>query len=364
MRLASRLGWNRRESKSVAALARIRLEFGAKVFRLEALALRPDFSALLCFKAAHRAGGECDCDAFDDCLCRCHYCRECDWFESTCDGQCDCECHADLSDSDYEEDENAEDEEGEEDEEDGRCARCESWHDEDPYVEATPDGRVAAVASRLLRGGGAFDGRFVVVDRIDGQRLQGTADADQHTVQITGALVDRLDDDALAFVLAHEIAHFEHHDHERATAHARRQAEVVSAAIKRNDEEMRAAGAGPFRRGVALAALAAAGVGMAYLGGRAHSRRCETEADGRAIDLMRKARFDPASAPSALLILHGGVLPSTGIVESLTSTHPDPMGRADDLSRHASEGPPSLGARVRAAREAALSSTWLPLGRR
>lgn len=400
--LARRLGWNKEDSWSTEALAQFYFLYGAEVFEEEVMELDPNFSNDLCFDPSHHEERvECRCYTFQDvCLCRCHYCRHCNRYDSNCKGseECGCECHERCcSECESRHPEMEAPDMGEDEyvcscfchdcpdcsgcggpEECGcqchdPCYDCEDNHPDDndasyryysgppvvshapqsstpsvslqsaaPRVESvpaprveTPEERVQRVASNLRQAGGDLAREIKVVGDIDGDEMNAAADHRQNTVLITREVVGALNDDEIAYILAHEAAHFEHKDHERLRQRLDEKSDQIGKEIDGVNEGMKAKGRGFIVRTLANIGMFVAGIASLYVDAKAQARRHEDEADQRAIDLAHKAGFDPNAAPEALAKLHGGYLPSQGFLEGITSSHPDPSIRASKLEREA-----------------------------
>lgn len=203
--------------------------------------------------------------------------------------------------------------------------------------EESQEERLSRIAQLLAEAGSGFDGEFEVVDEIDGARLQACAfhGSEGDYVRVTCDLMEELDDDELAFVLSHEIAHHEHRDNERLKQLAEESSEVLTMGLKSLNDDMKTKGRGWLARGLIMsgATLLGAAAGMAAMQGS--SRKHENEADERGIELAVAAGFDPDKVESALVKLHGGYLPDIGAMGTLMSNHPNPTVRGNTLQRQA-----------------------------
>lgn len=376
-KLAERLGWSIEDCHSTAALAKIYFTYGQQAFEHAILGYQGANRDLLCLCTCHRSNADCDCCVVFacDCLCACHECADCDGFgwteegeacEAQDDAACDgCEAHHDAyelndqfhyghptavveeydeyddEDDDYNDDDNAVTVVHRE-----AAVEREAWI----HAEGEPSTaeRVAAVAARLAQHS-STSRTAQVVERIGGDRRQAMAHHESQAIQITRELAEVLSDDELAFVLAHEFAHFEHDDHQRSQAAAEQLADGIVQGLRLNDDRMRSEGKGLFRRVASAAVLGTVGTVAGLAATRAISREHETEADLRALDLTCDAGYDPAAAPKAMVKLHGGRLPRLDImstmVEGVRSTHPLPDSRTERLAdeakkhRHPEKGP-------------------------
>jgi Zn-dependent protease with chaperone function len=190
------------------------------------------------------------------------------------------------------------------------------------------------IAERLARAGGPTKPIKLVRD-IRGDSLQGVADAGQDLVLVTEDLVRRLDDNELAYVLGHELAHFEHEDSARMTGYVRKVVEDLGTNAEALDERLKKKGRGFVVRTLAQIGHGAAGIAAGYVMVHSKSREHEQGADTRAVDLMTAAGFDPQAATRALRKLHGGSVPDVGILRTLRSTHPNPASRVAAVARQA-----------------------------
>jgi predicted Zn-dependent protease len=177
-------------------------------------------------------------------------------------------------------------------------------------------GRIAErLADRVPRPGRRFDVLVVRAEEVNAFALPGGfVFVNEPLVRASGS------DDALAFVIGHEMAHVLHEDAlQRVVGDA-----TLSTAI-------RALGA----RGAVGSALGSA---AARLLQSAYSRDREIEADAKGLRIARAAGFRAEGALEFLALLSGQSAGGEGLGTYLAS-HPDPSRRVELLRRRAGLGP-------------------------
>lgn len=175
------------------------------------------------------------------------------------------------------------------------------------------------------------DCTFRVVQHVRGQRRQATAQANSRMVTITAELVDVLDNDELAWILGHELAHLQLRHGERLQAHIGDTVDSFVDTLRSDHARRRRRGQGTFSRGLQTLAIGALG-GVAASALAANKQQShEFEADALASVLARKAGFNPGAGAAVLKKVHRGVLPRQGILERIFSTHPDTQARIRKL---------------------------------
>ncbi len=134
----------------------------------------------------------------------------------------------------------------------------------------------------------------------------------------TTAIVDVLDDDELAFVMAHEIAHVE-------CRHSAQQLEREALAV--------AAVEAVLGDAVDADSLyeSTTGQGVAFLANLSFSRADEQEADLRALDLMEHAGRSTGAAAGALRVLLDYTVEPASDMEVWLSTHPPTAERIENV---------------------------------
>lgn len=150
------------------------------------------------------------------------------------------------------------------------------------------------------------------------------------SVRVFSALMDRLNDDELKFVLGHEIAHIKN-GHRKARL---QRAYASSAAVKAANTAVKAStsssvGGYAAVLGADMAAELAAEVINAQF-----SQGDETECDEYGLHLLASKNLPKDAAVNALLKLGGDSdtkKTSNDFFASLTSSHPDPVARAQHL---------------------------------
>jgi putative metalloprotease len=168
-----------------------------------------------------------------------------------------------------------------------------------------------------------------VVGSIEGDYIQACANHGTNTIDVTEGLIDAMDDDELAFVISHEVAHFLNQDNERTR-------EVIDQGLEATVEATRSLrGKGLIKQLLGSVIILTAGVAGTFVASRLASQEHETEADQLALEYMQQAEYDPQSAISALEKLYGGSLPNydlwEGIVASFIQTHPEPARRGRNI---------------------------------
>jgi|GEM_PF-1548718 Zn-dependent protease with chaperone function len=197
--------------------------------------------------------------------------------------------------------------------------------------------------SRVLQVSEAIQGisrtsyKIDIVQSIDNDPMQAQANRERNNIELTSKLVDSMDDDELAFVIAHEIAHYVDDDKHRIEKISEEYHEKLMGALHETNAKLKERGHGFLYRALCGIGLTALGVGGAYVVIRQAGQMHETEADELALQYMQQAGYDAHKAVSALRILHGGDLPDLdfwdSIILSVTSTHPLPIRREDDIKR-------------------------------
>lgn len=390
-RFALKLGWSSHLSKSTEALSAIYFSYGKKEYLRFIHSIAPDLSDDLCFCGCHhssrhysescRCGNDWNC-GFENgdwpCLCPCHQCEECsstsngicniydikgaDNYES--DDLCDCSCHASCEDCDHwhnQDDDEDNDENSDTDYYTNYNSSSDADEEEDDdgtnedivyptiVVDETgesPDNDTDPLSEKVNRVitkvGGSIGKQFDVeiVENINGDDRQACASSDGK-IYITRKAAEELDTNELAFVLSHEVAHFEHDDLSRSREADERLDQVRKDSFRKLREltdQMKADGDGFIKRAGVKIVGSVAITGGTILAAQAHSRALETEADDEAIQITKKAGYDPRSASDALKKLHGGYTPDTGFIEDITSTHPSPKSRKRRLDDKADGG--------------------------
>ncbi len=188
-----------------------------------------------------------------------------------------------------------------------------------------PQDRVALITDRIQRVT-KYPYNMETVPSIAGDRYQAAAYSDQY-VRITQGLEGLMEDDELAYILSHEVAHLEHKDHQRSTDSAGAIFDRNYGALSRLNTELKQKGWGIIRRGLVMAFGGVAVAGASYVEYQSESRNMEEEADMRALEIMTQAGYNPKAAPEAISKLYGGNPPSHTFTQALTSSHPEPRSR-------------------------------------
>src|ERR1035438_6533397 len=91
--------------------------------------------------------------------------------------------------------------------------------------------RIGKIATRIRETSGV-DFWVTEVDDINGDRVQAIADGHNNSIQITRTLAEKLDDDELAYVLGHEVAHLERRHTEKQELASSAAASIVRAGVR------------------------------------------------------------------------------------------------------------------------------------
>ena len=167
-------------------------------------------------------------------------------------------------------------------------------------------------------------------DHIEGDRMQAIARPDG-SVKVTRELVGRMTDDELAFIVAHEVAHIEKEHGKKHQGLVDAELAALKAGLQTADRELQEKGAGLIKRTAAQIVGGAVGGAGVVLAARQVSQKHETEADERAIEIVKEAGYNESASVTAYQKLHGGSVPEIGIVQSVISTHPAPRKRHQHL---------------------------------
>lgn len=194
--------------------------------------------------------------------------------------------------------------------------------------------RIGRIASRIRKRTG-MDFWVEEVDNVAGDQVQAVADGPNKAVKITKALVHQLDDDELAYVLGHELAHIERHHTEAQRMASSAADSLVRTAVRVVNRRLANAGTGAAARVLGTVAAGAVGTAAAKLAVLGVSRVLENDADVRGIEISADAGFSADAAAGALAKIAVGRSQTEGIVERLLSTHPSTNQRAANLQRRA-----------------------------
>jgi hypothetical protein len=256
-------------------------------------------------------------DADENCSCDCH---DCDGCYDYCSDDCDCDCHEccdDCSDDadDYQN--------GDSSDYGGYYAPSDS---SDLYSYQSKVERVSDQIKELT----SVNFSIEETDQIDGDRIQAAAYPDGR-VKITHELVNRMSEDELAFVVAHEVAHIEKEHSKKHQALLDAEITALKTGMLTVDQELKEKGAGFIKRTATQIIGGVVGGAGVVVTSRQVSQRHETEADERAIEIVKEAGFDEKASVTAYEKLHSGYVPEVGFVQSVISTHPAPRKRHQHL---------------------------------
>lgn len=190
------------------------------------------------------------------------------------------------------------------------------------------------VKRRILEASG-HDFIVVVVESIDGDKKQAQAQVDGKTIKICKGIIEDLDEDELAGIIAHEVAHLE----KRTEKNSRKEMEIgiedVEVELKKINESMKNSGTGKIARIIAQVAV----VGIGVIGGtviaKGESRKNEDVADSRAVDILYKAGYNPESGADALEKIDNQRYRRRGLLEDVLSTHSETKERTKKIREKA-----------------------------
>lgn len=163
------------------------------------------------------------------------------------------------------------------------------------------------------------------------------------SIRVFAALMDKMNDDELKFILGHEIAHIKN-GHRKARL---QRAYASSAAIKAANTAVKASTSSSVGGYAAvLGGDIAAKIAGEVINGQ-FSQSDETECDEYGLHLLASKNLPKDAAVKALLKLgddEGAGSSSTDLFASLTSSHPDPLDRAKHIQEMIPElaGQPDL----------------------
>lgn len=340
-------GWNYKLALACRNLTVIKRDWGNVVFKIAVLSAREYYQLDcrdLCFCICHQChkcfsnhthnGSYCGCKCHHCqccrtklCFCYCHDCPSCenDIKDKVCSHRHHCEkCRKTHDDFIIYEDEELEtiiiydkDEYEDISEDDEDCFKestCEVSDIEKNIISA--EERLLEVKKRIEQ---ATDKKLDVT-YVDSEKLIGKVDKNGK-IQISKGLIEGANNDELAFVISHEDAH---HDFEHLKKKDEKLKEIINEIFKVMDEVPGRGVKKMLQQAVALAV----GLGTGLLATREISREYEEEADGVAVDRMKKAGYDPKAA--ATFIEREGDK-KKGFFKELVSTHPSGKDRSDKI---------------------------------
>ena len=156
------------------------------------------------------------------------------------------------------------------------------------------------------------------------------------TVRVYTGLLDKMTDDEVLFVIGHEIGHVKN-GHSKSRM---QRAYAASAATKAVNASVssRAGAIGAALGADVLSSLASEVITSKF------SRGDETESDEYGLQFVHKSGRNPDAAASALMKLGDGEGESKGLsIAQFTSSHPDPIARAEHLRELRAELAPFTG---------------------
>ena len=156
------------------------------------------------------------------------------------------------------------------------------------------------------------------------------------TVRVYTGLLDKMTDDEVLFVIGHEIGHVKN-GHSKSRM---QRAYAASAATKAVNASVssRAGAIGAALGADVLSSLASEVITSKF------SRGDETESDEYGLQFVHKSGRNPDAAASALMKLGDGEGESKGLsIAQFTSSHPDPIARAEHLRKLRAELAPFTG---------------------
>lgn len=174
---------------------------------------------------------------------------------------------------------------------------------------------------RKIREASGKDFVVEVVESIDGDRKQAQAQVDGKTVKITKGMINNssLDEDELAGIIAHEVAHLEKRTEMNNRNREEEDTESIGASLDKFNERMKTSGLGAIIRTIVLVATIGAGVAVS----KGRSRENEDAADSRAVDILHKAGYNPEALGDGLKKIDRYANRRSGFLEDVLSSHPE-----------------------------------------
>lgn len=323
--LAIKHGWSPEKAKSCKNLNKIKKYYGIKLFYKAVNDFRNSNNYLSveeCYCSCHECKDcfngceddcECDChscdccDNYSLCFCSCHECEACQY---ECHSTCDCSCHFCCDDCNDESDEYYDIDDEDENEE------------EYEYDDSTEFEKLERVVSNIENTEGEISCQY-----LDEEDEIGFVD-DNGTVYISKGIIKSCrNDDELAFIISHEIAHRDKKHIEKHNQELKSFNNDVIGDIDDCVDNIKGGKVKKFFAGAGLTALAVAGL---VVKSSSTKRIMEDEADIEAQKIMDNAGYNPKAAEE--FILRKGHA-SQGFWHDIVSTHPTGIERANNLRR-------------------------------
>jgi len=183
-----------------------------------------------------------------------------------------------------------------------------------------PDAHLLNIFQRLIGNNSRHDIQYELYIQDDESSVNAYSLPDGKVVLLTGLLnaLPPGDDNALAFVMAHEISHVELHHVDRLNT----QGGLTNLAL------------GWLSRGQGNALQGLAGVGSRVLTS-GYSRGMEVEADGHGLELMRQANYNPRGAITTLQLFQR--MEANNGSARLFPSHPKADNRLQDVQNYLQE---------------------------
>ncbi|MDR3548174.1 MAG: M48 family metalloprotease [Candidatus Pacebacteria bacterium] len=174
-----------------------------------------------------------------------------------------------------------------------------------------------------------------VFPHIGGDTMRAQANGTNKSIDLTARLIDTLNDSELAYVIAHEVAHFANKDWKRM---ADAMGQHNGLAHDAYHEMFKDRKAGLFQKTLSILGFMAFDIATSHVTKAQVSQGHETDADDLAMVLVQKAGYDPRKAVSALAALYGGHLPDPDLLNrvltTITSSHPTARKRVERMKKN------------------------------
>jgi putative metalloprotease len=139
-------------------------------------------------------------------------------------------------------------------------------------------------------------------------------------------------DDELAFIIGHEVGHRDGYHAEKKLASRVAKRAALRHELGKLDDHLQQKGSGKIKRAAAHVICRALGEAGVALSGQLESQHYETKADERGMEIAEAAGYDPEASVTAYEKLHGGRVPEVGLIQGITSSHPAPRIRHQQLA--------------------------------
>lgn len=174
-----------------------------------------------------------------------------------------------------------------------------------------------------------------VVHSLRGDRKQAEAGTNGKTITLGRGLLETLDDDELAAVIAHEVAHFEIREKNEKQYDTEEKRPGIGESLEQMDQKLKNSGAGSGFR--ALAQIATLGIGLVggHIIAKSNRREIEKEADKKAVEILYKLGFRSDAGVDALEKMDDRRNLRSSFLEEVLATHPVTNERAEEIRKTA-----------------------------